>query len=539
MLIAQVKTDTLKSGAGFWKPPIGCNSFYVELWGGGAGGNTGSGDGSLSTGGGGGGSYAKSTNFTVTSSTFSSGYQFSVGAGAGVGGNGGDTWFDNTLCLAPGGKTRGNAQQKSPLNQFIQTSYLGGGGGSSWRNVFNQIWHGGGGAAGRRLGDGYVGGNADFNVTGGGAEGYAYDNVNVTPGRGGQDGPYFPGVPGGGGAGNQSGASGIIIIFYTCNYSPGSIKESHTVPFPAEWGPFNDVISNVTPPTALGGYRLKWEGSKNNITWDSLGMGSGLNTFVQDSITLNTYYRRTIANGCGTDNSTPPVLIKVFKATTGKNGAIKGRVTSINGTTGVGGVTITIQKTIALKGSPQSYKYITITNSNGDYNIDTLFYGDRDNGDVNTVNFTVVASLAGHRISTISQVPLTFNSNESLNNNFIDSTVYSITGRVTQSCTTCLPTYQGPFGAGNVKISDGTGINDVYTDSLREKQDSIGYFAMAIANPGNYNFTPTFLNHKFNPINRSISVTNDRFNINFLDTTTRLISGKLTDVAGRRLSKKG
>ena len=489
----------------------------------------------MSTGGGGGGSYAKSTDFLVTSSTFGSGYQFSVGPAGGIGSNGGDTWFYNTLCLAPGGKPRGNAQQKSPLNQFIQTSYYGGGGGSSWRNIFNQIWHGGGGAAGRRSADGNVGGNADYNFTGGGAEGGAYDNGNASIGRGGQDGANSPGVPGGGGAGNQSGAVGIIIISYTCNYSPGSIKESHTVPFPAEWGPFNDAIYSATSPTAIG-YRLKWEGSKNSVTWDSLGIGSGLNTFVQDSITLNTFYRRTIANGCGKDNSTPPVLIKVFKATSGKNGKITGRVTSVNGTTGVGGVTITAKKTFALKGSPQSFPYTATTNANGDYIIPDIFYGDRDNGDPAFVGFTIVASLPGHRLSTRDSIRLSYNTNISDGNNFIDSTVYSITGRVTQTCPSCLPGYNDTIGVGNVKIATNTpGVIDVYTDSLRVRQDSIGYFAMAIANPGSYLFTPTFLNHSFTPVNRNISVASDIFDINFLDTTTRLISGKLTDVGGRRL----
>ena len=536
-LLAQYKTDTLKNGSGTWKPPVGCDSFYVELWGGGAGGNTsGSATGSLTTGGGGGGSYLKSTTFAVTSGTFTNGYQYVVGAGGNINNNGGDTWFYNTNCLANGGKTRPTAQQKSPLNIYVTTSYIGGGGGSSFRNFFNQYWQGGGGAAGRRSGDGYTGGNADEGFQGGGAEGGAYDNGDATKGQGGKTGAYFPGVPGGGGSGDQNGSTGIIIIFYKCTFNPGGIGFTHTVPTPVEFGPFTDLLANVQAPASFG-YRLKWEGSKNNSTWDSLG-GTGLASFVQDSIKQNTYYRRTVANGCGTNNSTPPVLIKVFGATTGKNGVIRGRVTSINGTTGVGEVTITAQKTVALKGSPQTFKYVATTNSNGDYTIGDIFYGDRDNGDPSIVSFTLIASRTGHRLSTRIPVELSFNTNTSTGNNFVDSTVFSVTGRVTQSCDPCLGGYKGPFGLANVQIS----ANDLTiqpvttrTDSLSEA--SIGYFGLAVSNPGIYTFTPTYLNHKFDPQDLSRTVNADVVNLNFSDTSTRVISGKLTDVAGRRIGK--
>ena len=137
---AQTKTDTLRLASGTWIPPVGCNSFYVEMWGGGAGGNTAaSGTGSLTTGGGGGGSYTKSINFTVTSSRSVIGYTYAVGTGGGINAEGGTTWFANQANIyAPGGKTRGNAQIKAPINSQIVTSYFGGGGGSSLRNIFNQ-----------------------------------------------------------------------------------------------------------------------------------------------------------------------------------------------------------------------------------------------------------------------------------------------------------------------------------------------------------------------------------------------------------------
>ena len=535
-ITAQVTTVKLNNSFGTWNPPIGCDSFYVELWGGGAGGNTGAGTGNLPTGGGGGGSYAKTAYFAVTPTTFANGYSYSIGAGGGIGSNGGATWFSSNINYkAPGGLTRNTTQQKSPINSFIITSFYGGGGGSSYR--LGPTWQGGGGASGRRTGDGYVGGNADYNYTGGGAEGGAYNDGDNTVGRGGKDGSYFPGIPGGGGAGNQEGSGGIIIISYTCKYNPGIIGYAHTVPSPAELGPFIDLLANVKSPVIIGNYSLKWEGSKDGITYESLGMGTGLASFVQSSITQDIYYRRTIANGCGTNNSTPPVLIKVFsQGNFKKNGIISGKVTSIRGV-GVLGVTVTAKKTINLKGSPQSFEYkTTITKSDGSYTLGPIFYGDNsaEGGDPDEVFFKIVASMAGHIISSLDPVPLTNIIPKSENNNFTDSTVYAITGRITQTDNTCLPGSRGPFGIGNVKISaDDQNVFPVNTDSLRK--DSLGYYGITVTDPKKYRFTPEYLNHTFSPAFKDSSITADVDNINFNDITTKIISGKLTDAAGLKI----
>ncbi len=536
LLFAQVKTDTLRAASGRWYPPVGCSSFYVELWGGGAGGNTSFnwGETTTNTGGGGGGSYSRSTTFTVSSGNFTSGYQYAVGAGGTYNSHGDDTWFGNTFCIAYGGKTRGTTQVKSPINSFVSASNYGGGGGSSLRNIFGTTWHGGGGGAGRRLGNGYSGGNAPEGSQGGGAAGYAFDDVDITKGRGCQSGSWFPGTPGGGGAGDHGGAAGIIIITYTCAFNAGKIGYNHTVPYPSEFGPNVDVLANVQSPNSFG-YTNSWQASKNLTQWQTIpGMGTGLSSFVQDTISKNTYYRRVVS-GCGTDNNfSDTVLIKVFTATSGKNGVISGRVTSVNGRSGVAGILITAQKMNALRGSPQSFKYYATTNANGNYVIPDIFYGDRDNGDSAAVSFTIVASKPGHRLSSAPPVILSNNTTPSTGNNFVDSTVYSVTGTVTQFCDSCLNGYKGPYGVGNVRVAaNDLTIATVYTDSL--KADSIGTFALAVANPDSYTFTPSYLNHKFAPASRTITVDTNVINLNFSDTSTQLISGKLTDVGGRRI----
>lgn len=534
-LFAQNTVILTNPGTNTWIPPVGCSSFYVEMWGGGAGGNTsfGFGETLTNTGGGGGGSYAKSSTFFVNSNTASIGFVYTIGSGGSPGNNGGDTWFWNTLCIAVGGKTRGQTQQKSPLGTYIVASNVGGGGGTSIRNIFGTTWQGGGGGAARRLGDGYSGGNAPEGSQGGGAAGYAYDNVDISKGRGGEDGVYFPGIPGGGGAGNQTGAGGAIVITYFCNFSPGSIGYNHTVPSPSELGPFADILTNVADAGSFG-HTYYWQARKENTSWQTVGsMGTLGAAFIQDSITRNTYYRRAMT-GCGTTNNfTDSVLIKVFTATTGKNGVISGRVTSINGTTGVGGVLITAKKTVALRGSPQNYAYTATTDADGNYTIADIFYGDRDNGDPASVDFTVVATKSGHRLSSVLPVNLSFNVHNRTAN-FIDSTVFSVTGRVTQECSSCMPTYRGPYGVGNAKITpNNITIAIASTDSL--KKDSIGFFGLAVSNPGTYRFTPSYLNHQFDSLNRILTVNGNVINFDFKDTTTREIRGKISDVAGRRI----
>lgn len=547
LVSAQIKTDTLRSGSATWIPPVGCSSFYVEMWGGGAGGNTAStGIGQLSTGGGGGGSYSKSIVFTVTPSRAVTGYTYAVGAGGGIGSDGGTTWFANQATIyAPGGKTRGNTQIKAPKNSQIDTSYFGGGGGSSLRNIFNQVWHGGGGGAARRLGDGYNGGNAfeGNGGEGGGGQSDAYSDGDVTKGRGGRAFNYAPTEPGGAGAGNQNGANGIVLVNYTCDYSPGTIGNAHTVPYPAELPFGGDSITNVSLPSlnTIFTYTYAWQDSSASSSgqWRNIP-GANQPFYLLPSIQEDTWYRRVITNGCNTDpakNRSNVVKIKVFSQGNGKkNGVISGKVASKNGT-GVQGITITVQKTTRLKGSSQSFTYRDTTDQDGNYAVAAIFYGDNsiEGGDPDNVFFTVVASKPGHRLSTRSPVSLSNIIPNSSGNNFIDSTVYAIRGRVTQPlCITCLPGSQGPFGVGNVKIStNDLTVASVNSDSLRA--DSIGYFAITVEDPRNYTFTPSYFNHSFSPAFRNLNITADTSNINFSDTVTRVISGKLTDIAGRKI----
>ena len=508
-----------------WIPPPGCKTFYVQAWGGGAGGNASWASGQfgyIGLGGGGGSSFSQSTLYTVTANKQATGYAYKVGAGGALNQDGGNSYFEN--CFAIEGRRRGITRGKSPVGGEVALSYFGGIGGESWRNILDNRWHGGGGGSGRVNGDA-----AGGQTAGDGFHGFGGDGT----GGGGSTGQYAAGTPGGGGSGDQSGARGEIRVFWTCDYTAGQIGNPHTVPFEPEIPFGDDIITNVSSPTGFG-YTLSWQDSILGRGWQTI-TGAEL-TFKIPAIQEDTWYRRVI-NGCGNDanNRSNVVKIKVFSQSNGKkNGIISGKVTSVNGITGVAGITITVKKTAGLKGSLQSFPYTAVTGQNGFYTISPIFYGDNspEGGDANSVTFTVVASLAGHKLSTSSPVILSNIAPKSEFNNFIDSTVYALTGRITQSCPTCLPQ---THGIGGVKISANEfGVFDVFSaDSLRA--DSLGYFSTTVADPKSYTFTAAYLNHQFDPATRTVLVTADVSGLNFTDTSTRLISGKLVDAAGKRI----
>jgi hypothetical protein len=532
------QTEILTAASGTYKPKPGTKSFYVQMWGGGSGGNTGWPDGVNGyngTGGGGGGSFAQTRVFFPDANNFLFGFNYAVGVGGGINQKGANTWFWSEGIAAFGGVTRNLDRVKANLNFDIVASYLGGHGGQSFRFFNGERWQGGGGGSARTTGDGDWGGNASndlfnkFHGPGG----------NGT-GRGGKTGEYNPGTPGGGGSGDQVGARGEIRVISTCDYTPGRIENPHTIPFPTEGASgIMRVITNDVAPTNSFGFIYRWDRSPNGSTdWVAITGTNQLTYTVPDTLSQTTYFRRVITNGCDpadpAKNISNVVEIRVFSQANGKkNGTISGKVVSKNGKTGVAGITITARKTINLKGSPVIFTYTTTTNGDGNYSLQNIFYGDVANGDPNSVSFIVTASKTGHDITPVSRTVTLSNTNPTANisTDFTDNTVYSITGTVTQKCPTCLLGSQGPYGVGNVEISTGNlTINPGVTDSL--KADNIGVFGMTVEDPGAYTLTPKLVGRRFSPGSRNINLTADVTGVNFEDTTTYAIYGKLVDGAG-------
>ncbi len=513
--------DILTSGTNLnWKPPAGCSQFYVHIWASGAGGS-----GSW---GGGGGSFSQSTVYTVNTTSFSTGYFYTVGAAVGAGADGQDTRFAN--CWAYRGLANGGPGTRYVVGGEIASSQTGGTAGKNYVTCCDN-WGGGGGGSAFTYVGGNNGGNADLFKNGGGGSGTANGGGGGLNGGGGGGG-----TPGGGGGGNGgSGARGEIRIYWTCNSTAGRIGNPHTVPFPAEKPAGTDFITDEETPVGLN-LSYKWQSSVDTLIPANrviIGSATGLTYALPISLSTTTFFRR-ITNGCDlTKDTSNWVKITVLNGgDEGKNGIIQGRVRSKNGT-GVQGITIRIKKQVSLNGSSVDFIKDTITDQFGNYTLNNIFYGDRTYGDPINVNFVVSPIKAGHIFSGSRIVNLSKSPSQVSNIDFTDSTVYSIRGRITKKCLDCMFGYQGSIGTGNVMISAGEGLIPVFSDSL--KADSLGYYFTTVENPQEYTFTPTFLNHKFSPASRTLKITRDTIGVNFEDTSTRVISGKLTDVAGKRI----
>ena len=422
--------------------PVGVQSIRLKMWGGGAAGNGCTGYS------GGGGVFVQSKSLPVTAGQV---YTIVPGSGGQSSNASGEESYimlnGNKIIGAYGGTPRyGQGGLFGAAN--AEYSYKGGDAGTNIQYVdgggFAHYLYGGGGASGGTAGPGGNGVNAN-NTDGvgpggqpvgtGGAGGSGGHDINcaqfvaplatagANPGGGGGT-PFYDYQHGGGGHGK--------IIISQC-YSAGSIA-GHTMPFPYEL-PVDSVYD------ASGGNfsaSCIWQQSSNNSTFTTApGNVTSRSYPLQVASPPNDMYYRRATIGCGLNSNS--VLVSVFRQSNGKlNGTIPGRVTSANGA-GVGGITITVQKTIALLGSPVTKTYTTLTDGSGYYQIPNIFYGDVSNGDPGSVSFTVTPSKQNHNYTPASSTVSLSNTNPtSIAQNFTDNTVYAVSGTVTQTCTGCV-----------------------------------------------------------------------------------------------------
>lgn len=501
------------NASGTWVAPANVTSITIQMWGAGGGAPLGTLNG-IKEYGGGGGAFVASKVITVTPGKS---YTVTIATGGTLANTDAATTYfkDGTLEIlyAYGGDFRYGAQASTGGN--VSASYKGGDCGASADGASFWRYYGGGGAAGSSGGNGANGGNANtttignggvgVNGAGSGGKGGSITSVNIQGSTGKN--------PGGGGGGNGGkGGNGRVIITY-CT-SPGSIETGHTVPYPAELT--TDSIYNVVAGPGITNPDYYWEQSTNNSTWTAASAGIKQSYPLPNPNTAAlTYYRRT-AYTCASPNYTYSALIKVFSQANGLlNGTISGKVKSKNGS-GVSGITITVQKQVALKGSPLSKTYTATTGTDGTYSINNIFYGDLGNGDPNSVTFNITPSKTGHKFSPNLTASLS-NTNPTVSNKeFTDSTVYSITGTVTQTCTGCVTGFTSAVEPG-VTIT----TSNTFTNTAAD-----GTYGITVTDPGTYILTPTYLNHIFTPTTRTATIVNkDTAGLNFTDATTKTISG--------------
>lgn len=313
----------------------------------------------------------------------------------------------------------------------------------------------------------------------------------------------------------------------------GSITGPTLLPIPREAGPA--FVSVAQPPAlplgATAGAGWQWQQNEILTGTPQWSPAQGKNDsmaylipevpFAGPSRTLQ--YRRAFL-GCAAPLGTNTVEVK----TVAPNGTISGRVTSKNGQP-VQGITISVRKrTQSLPGSPQSFVYSDTTAADGTYTIPNIYYGDPTMS--TSMEFAIWPSRPnrGFDFDTLYRT-LRNTVTSAANVNFVDTTVFTITGRTFQECTDC-HTPQG------LVVTQGCPLDSVdifrngsfFTRSgFIEPPGAYGRYAITVGDPGMYRVSAAYRNHSFSPIEANVHVAADVSNVNFRSTTTRTISGSL------------
>lgn len=331
-------------------------------------------------------------------------------------------------------------------------------------------------------------------------------------------------LPGTGTSLSSPGKMGAKTVYYrrkasaSCN--PSTIAYSNNVSFtvkssseiPGEIYPFGASLlkTNSFPPPIFSfldaaaspsPYTIFWQISTDqgvNKTWTDIAGQNEQSLFYGIRLSQTTFFRRGVKSSCGGVKYSNVVEIKVIPAI----GIVRGFVRSRNGA-GIEGVKVSTEEVIFEGDVAKIVERSTLTNQEGFYQISELFLGEI--GD----DFVITPSLVNHGFSPGSITrKLTPNAPVQDNINFTDTTVFTVSGKITQ---------EGCAIAGVKIILDG--VQTVY------RTDEQGIYNLPIKNPGTYNIAPDYLGHKFDPASKSVLVNGDVKDVDFKDVQTYKLSG--------------
>ena len=527
-----IKYDS--AGTFIWSPPAGVTSVTLQMWGAGGYGLWGNFSG-------GGGAFLQTTSVPVVYGT-----TYNIIVGSGLTSPGGASSFGpaggSVIVIVAGGYINGGAASSG---SYVSTSYPGGNGAFPV-DFFS--------AAGGGAGAGTCGAGASGN------SGPGYGVGTCGGGSGGDPiGSGTGGVPGGGGAcifGNNNtwGGTGKVLLTYNCNVGiTGQIGNGHTIAYPPEVIP--DNITSVVDPQLESGVSIKWQQSTNNINFATTKTPNSSTTykFDQDSLQTTTYYRRgnnacVTAGTFGNWSDTIKITVASYSDGTGtRNGSFDGHVLAINGT-GIKQRLVFAKSLTPLLGRPVGFLDSALTDDNGFWHMDSVFYGDHNNGDSSSVKFLLYSDTSNHHLYKPINETLTFSKHSYTSITIFDSSAFTITGQVYQKCDNCLnnndviTTVKGPLdsvlvrGLGAHDNPGPGGIVQNERDSsktgYRSNKGAYGNYNLTFLYNDIYTVTPTYLNHKFKPADSVVNLNANISKLDFVDTTTHVISGTFSAGCG-------
>jgi hypothetical protein len=314
----------------------------------------------------------------------------------------------------------------------------------------------------------------------------------------------------------------VIFDKYNVTINAGTLSADKTVPFPHEI--LNGTItSGVTNASASPNQVISWEKNVNSNGWVSADNSSNSQSYTLPAIiSQSTQFRRKVVNSCAGVAYTSPMQVSVINP----NGVLKGKVSSKTGG-GVSGVTISAKRNTSLPGGEVDKTYTVLTESDGTYAIGGVYYGETTAASGASANFTLTPSKNTHIFDpaslnkTVTQLITT-----PADANFIDKTVFSVSGTITQKCEDCLGgdiTTPVECPIANVELL----IDNNY---LANNTEANGVYELSMDEQRNYTIKPRYKNHTFAPAQIVLPVGDQPSieNVKFVDNTTHAISGTFT-----------
>lgn len=204
------------------------------------------------------------------------------------------------------------------------------------------------------------------------------------------------------------------------------------------------------------------------------------------------------------------------------NGVIEGSIFSPGSPeerTPIPGIRVCAEAISDIRSGPYEGKRCGITQPDGSYRIDSLYYGQGA-----TIRVTPTDSTR-HFDPAFLEEELAYLGFQNPDNrsgaeevNFTDTTSISLTGHIRQ------------FFAGTSCAVEGVKVTATLSDGsagFETLTDENGFYAIAVNQPGNYILTPDFSEHAFSPATHSAEYIEDTQNLDFEDVQMQTLSGKV------------
>jgi|GEM_PF-1199385 len=328
----------------------------------------------------------------------------------------------------------------------------------------------------------------------------------------------------------------LTITKQNSTVDAGSIVFIGDIKIPENGDP--GMINNQTSGSGTPNFdRYIWEENTQG-TWEVI-VGATNDSYDIPSLCKTTKFRRVAINDCDKPANSNEIEVIVLPS----EGTIKGKVTSRNpGLAPLEGITITAvrQSTIlgGTTGPGGNDVYTAVTDDEGKYTIRDIYYGETTDGtptefeltpsrpDNSTINFAYGQM---ENLNPPRSAELAMNTNEIEEQDFVDLSTFSYTGKVFQF-------FEGvQCGIDSIVVDAGI-AKDTTETAIILGQETKGNFNIAIPSAGTYTITPSFGDHDFDPpFLSNVFINQDEFGVEFEDTTTHEITGFVGGGCGKVL----